>query len=516
MACANITHQPNTFVIPVLERELKLYVPEQSRKGLLDQVAALHPSIQPLHAIYFDTPSRALAKARIALRLRLEGDQWIQTLKAAGPDELSKLEYNHVRPTPTLDLTLYDGIEAAAAVLQHAIALAPRYETHIERHHVRLDCNGSIVEIALDNGVIQAGRYRLPVSEIEFELIDGDVSSIFQLGAQWLEQFGLVIDLRSKSERGDILAQVVDSGATSDEALHTALYQAYRLHSHAFPAIHDLQQGYVDSALLYLGQIIRNASLLAGIDGHDADEEHQATHLALMRVGMRRLRSCRRLFSPWMSTAEQAATREMRPFFALFGEARDSDLLSLETLPRLMLAGLPGPALVLPTTASTSAEIQQLAASTSFQRCLLNNLAQLLSGQSLMTEETNAVQAKPYLALHAVLRAQLQSIQLRSQNFAELSQRQQHRLRNRIKTLRYCLEFLGTSSHRPLYDALRNTQHFLGKITDCDVTHEWCLQNLDDVEQRYWALGWLTATRQHYVKQAKKVLKQLLHTAYPE
>ncbi|MGG4605470.1 CHAD domain-containing protein [Paenalcaligenes sp. Me131] len=516
MACANITHQPNTFVIPVLERELKLYVPEQSRKGLLDQIAALNPSIQPLHAIYFDTPSRTLAKTRVALRLRLEGEQWIQTLKAAGPDELSKLEYNHVRPTPTLDLTLYDNLPAAAVVQQHAAQLAPRYETRIERHHVRMDCAGSIVEIALDNGVIQSGHVELPVNEIEFELIEGDVASIFQLGAQWMEQFGLIIDLRSKSERGDILAQVVNCGATSSEAVHDALYQAYRLHTHAFPTIHNLQQGYVDSALLYLGQIIRNASLLAGIDGHDADEEQQATYLALMRVGMRRLRSCRRLFSPWMSTAEQAATREMRPFFAMFGEARDSDLLSLETLPRLMLAGLPGPALVLPTTASTSAEIQQLAASSLFQRSLLNNLAQLLSGQSLVEEENHNTQPKPYLALHAVLRAQLQSIQLRSQNFAELSQRQQHRLRNRIKTLRYCLEFLGTSSHRPLYDALRNTQHFLGKITDCDVTHEWCQQHLDDPEQRYWALGWLTATRQHYVKQAKKVLKQLVHAAYPE
>lgn len=501
----------------MLERELKLYVPEQSRKGLLAQIATLNPSIQPLHAIYFDTPTRALAKARVALRLRREGDQWVQTLKAAGPDELSKLEYNHARPDATLDLSLYQHTAAAESVLQHEAALTPRYETCIERHYVRLQHEGSTVEIAVDNGYIQAGGYQLPVSEIEFELIEGKVASIFQLGSQWLEQFGLIIDLRSKSERGDILAQAADAGANSIESWHSALYQAYRLHTHAFPSITTLQQGYVDSAVLYLGQIIRNAALLAGIDGHEADEEQQANYLALMRVGMRRLRSCRRLFSPWMSTAEQAATREMRPFFALFGEARDSDLLSLETLPRLMLAGLPGPALVLPTTASTSAEIQQLAAHSDFQCCLLNNLAQLLSGQSLLPpEHSDTPQPKPYLALHAVLRAQLQSIQLRSQNFAELSQRQQHRLRNRIKTLRYCLEFLGTSSHRPLYDALRNTQHFLGKITDCDVTHDWCLQNLDDAAQRNWALGWLTATRQHYVKQAKKVLKQLVQSSYPE
>src|SRR3546814_16680537 len=65
----------------MLERELKLYVPEASRIGLKKALTQLGATELALNARYFDTENRDLAKAGIALRLRQEGDQWVQTVK---------------------------------------------------------------------------------------------------------------------------------------------------------------------------------------------------------------------------------------------------------------------------------------------------------------------------------------------------------------------------------------------------------------------------------------------------
>src|SRR3546814_15262913 len=39
------------------------------------------------------------------------------------------------------------------------------------------------------------------------EQISGDTANLFRLGHDWLKKYGLIIDLRSKAERGDTLAQ---------------------------------------------------------------------------------------------------------------------------------------------------------------------------------------------------------------------------------------------------------------------------------------------------------------------
>src|SRR3546814_4358833 len=56
----------------MLERELKLYVPEASRIGLKKALTQLGATELALNARYFDTENRDLAKAGLALRLRQE------------------------------------------------------------------------------------------------------------------------------------------------------------------------------------------------------------------------------------------------------------------------------------------------------------------------------------------------------------------------------------------------------------------------------------------------------------
>lgn len=123
----------------MLEQELKFFVPENARPGLLTAFDAVRTGSITLNAIYFDTPERDLARSSIALRLRKEGEQWVQTVKLLGPDTLSRIEINHPRPGPELDLDLYQDTPAQAPLARYAGQIQARYQTRIQRELALID-----------------------------------------------------------------------------------------------------------------------------------------------------------------------------------------------------------------------------------------------------------------------------------------------------------------------------------------------------------------------------------------
>jgi inorganic triphosphatase YgiF len=183
-----------------------------------------------LRARYFDTPQRHLGHAAMALRLRQEGERWVQTLKGRGDGMLKRLEHEVVLddiPTsavPALDLSRHDGTPAGAALRRalgdQADALACRYETDVWRTlgHVEIGPGpagtqvGTTVELALDLGEIRAGSAVWPLQELEFELKAGPVDGLLALARDWVGQHGLWLDVRSKAERGERLASAVVVG----------------------------------------------------------------------------------------------------------------------------------------------------------------------------------------------------------------------------------------------------------------------------------------------------------------
>jgi inorganic triphosphatase YgiF len=247
--------------VPVVEIELKFQLPAGALAAIRAEVMAAGGQVLALRAAYLDTPERHLAAARAALRLRLEGEHWVQTLKAQGASAMHRLEHNvPCEPAPdggrpALSLARHLGTPAAKALATalglseaafEAVArsgatagLALTFETDIQRTLARVPHAGSLVELALDEGAIRAEPGRsLPVCELELELCEGEVAGLIALASTWVQRHGLWLDVRSKAERGECLARGLAcsaatppqpaslAGDASPEACRLAIQQA--------------------------------------------------------------------------------------------------------------------------------------------------------------------------------------------------------------------------------------------------------------------------------------------------
>lgn len=493
----------------MLERELKLSIPLLQQIHVAAAVQSLtQTSSLRLAAQYLDTQQRDLARQGAALRLRLEGDTWVQTLKMRGTDALSHVEYNHIRPAATLDLSLYE--HTAASALFHGLngALVLRYQTQVQRTTALITTPNAVIELALDLGVIEAKAHELPISEIEFELKSGDMADVFNIASTWLNQFGLLIELRTKSERGAALYDYAqanpDIAPLDGSAAALAIAQEpYRLPPMTATSKPEASQAYTQGGSTFLSQIIRNAALVSAIDDIAAPTALQAKYLMLMRVGMRRLQSCRQLFKPWLSQGEKQLAKQLRTYYKQFGVWRDKDMLGLELQPRLLRAGLPK---VKKTKVpkNTKHTAQELAASPAFQTLLLRSLARFILNQDLLSTVDTSTQIEQKVQRR--LEKWLKNIQEMGLQFDELSPHAQHQLRNKIKRLRYNLEVMGYSEKTPLYLALAAAQDQLGDLSDAYVAKAWYKKHSANQEQKQFAYTWL---KEKIIKKQAKSKKAL-------
>jgi triphosphatase len=505
----------------MLERELKLHVPAAGRGGLEKDLKQLGAAEIALHACYFDTDNRDLAKAGIALRLRREGKQWVQTVKAPGPDELSRIEINHKRPGPQLDLSVYAGSPLEPLLAPWGTALVLRYETRIKRLTFQQDTGEGIVELAYDRGWIKAGGLQLAVHELELEQISGDTANIFKLGRVWLDKYGMVVDLRSKAERGDALAQAAHihgkdtgpkGGKMLPEPVLAQLLKARRAEPVALEPTASPQQTYLRCANECLNQIIRNAAFLAGVDSPPDNQEMRVHYVHQLRVGMRRLRSCWKFFGKWVDLGESLPLDDVRRYFSLLGQTRDQDVVHLTIAPRLVKAGMPA-LLEPPSQHDTRAnDMRALAGSVEFQSFLLNLLERLLErGKNANDDPGNAKALGKQLSNR--LNKWLKRACDAGEHFRQLPEEAQHDLRKDVKRLRYSLEFssslLKTKRLLVIRDALALAQEKLGQLNDLYVAQAYYQALSASQANALFALGWLKAAQEHKQAEAQAAFKEL-------
>ena len=200
----------------MIEVELKFQISEARRNALLKAVDPKKSEVIQLQAKYFDTPDRLLSQHGVALRQRLEGTRWIQTLKAAGKSHLHRFEDNidlgELDQAPALDLSIYDQNEQAKTILANALGaqkdkLQLQFETDIQRTLRVMNYEDAEIEVAVDIGEVRTLDKKQEIHEVEFELKSGSIESLLAFSFEWVKKYQLWLDVRSKAEFGNLLVQ---------------------------------------------------------------------------------------------------------------------------------------------------------------------------------------------------------------------------------------------------------------------------------------------------------------------
>ena len=477
------------------ETELKFQVPLAARAAVQRAVATPTAQTTRLRARYFDTADRRLASAGVALRLRQQGRQWVQTVKGRQAGLSQRLEHEVVLPAGPADLDLHrhDGTPAGDA-LRKALGddgapLQLLFETDVRRCHRVLRSGRGRIELALDVGSLRAGNRRVPVWELEFELLQGPLQGLVDLAARWVQRHGLWLDVCSKAERGSLLAGGLPvSPATG--------YRPPRLQPQQ--PVESALRAMMASAL---GQLLPNASALAAGLG-------QPEHLHQLRVGLRRLRSVMRLFGDREPEAAMARwSEELAVLFRRLGASRDRDALHAGVLAELAAAG--GPMLM---GADAAGETGPSTVATLLQEpstvCLLLQLLAQAEGETTDPAAPGEA-AVAEVAAHRLRRLH-RRLKAEAGAFNELEVDQQHRLRRHIKRLRYGVE--ATQSLWPdkvvrrYLAGLRPLQDALGAYNDVLVA-QTVLTFTDDAAGGF-ARGWLAARQAQAFEAACSALQQ--------
>lgn len=158
---------------------------------------------------YFDTADFQLAAAHCSLRLRDDGKHRVQTLKVPSdrPDARHEFEREVIAVRPELSgeekASLPVGLRDSWARLQ----LEPVFTTTYRRLAWEVKQGESLIEVALDRGMITAGTAQAPISEVELELKSGRETDVLALAAELGKHVSLLPLAETKSSRGARLAR---------------------------------------------------------------------------------------------------------------------------------------------------------------------------------------------------------------------------------------------------------------------------------------------------------------------
>lgn len=197
------------------ETEIKLRVSRETLAALRE-----HPLLKKrnksgwsrheLFNQYFDTPERDLAHARVALRLRKDGDAIIQTLKTRGQSVAGLSERNEFDwplEKAKLDLKKLDDTcwPAALAELDKK-TIKPLFTTDFVREKAEIAWGRGkariVLEAALDLGKVVSGKQSEEICELELELREGEPAGLLELACELAATLPLMPCDISKAERG--------------------------------------------------------------------------------------------------------------------------------------------------------------------------------------------------------------------------------------------------------------------------------------------------------------------------
>lgn len=444
------------------EVELKLALPESAQRAFLRQPLlkrAVARKSARLVNLYYDTPTLQLHRQGIALRLRRQGGQWLQTVKCAGSSAagLSSRPEWEVPYGGQFDFSVVDDAEVRRRLDDDRLRarLAPVFETNFLRTTWRIEpAPGVSLLLAFDRGWTAAAGRHEAISEVEIEIVAGAAADVFDLARELAQTLPLAPAALSKAERGYRLFRG-DAAAPVKAA-------DVRLTRDMTPLA-----GFRQIVLACLDHLQRNHASAATQD--DPEYIHQ------MRVATRRLRAALRLFEPLLPPELQSKLLPpLRRQMALLGDARDMDVLLGEIAAPVMSSLADEPRLAALVGVITEHRYRQRQAAMQDLRGPHFGQLVLLAGDLLHRPPFDPVEAGAGETLATFADGRIRRLRKKVRRLAQASRVDDpaslHALRIGIKRLRYALEFFaplarGKSLSKKL-ERLTRLQDTLGQIND--------------------------------------------------
>jgi inorganic triphosphatase YgiF len=450
------------------EVELKLTVaPERAddvrRLELVHRLAEKRGRTHRFSTIYFDTPDQALSERGIALRIRAAGRRRLQTIKlpAEGPDGLQvqqELETPVAGDQPEFDKIT--DLRVRRLLVDGGIGhtLAPVFVTEFTRTAWPVRVDGSLIELAFDQGEIRAAGRRLPLSEIELELKEGRPEHIFDLALAVHEALPVTLGQATKAARGFALRDGLRP-------------QPVRATPTGLLASMTAREAFAVGARNCLAQVRANEE--PARLGEDPEGTHQ------LRIGLRRFRALVTAYHDSLApVARDFLSDELRWLQQELNPARDWDVFIATTLEPIFQR-MPGLEACLEAAKELRGRAQQRAVATlaapRYTAFLLRCYSWLATGAWAASEAVALEQPITEFA-GAVLQRRHRRLKKFGGKRAELPEAELHRLRLMAKKQRYVSEFL-----REIYPrrttaryiaALADIQEVLGSLNDALVSRQ--------------------------------------------
>ncbi len=442
------------------ETEVKLVATSAMLKTLRRHADLAGPEgISQLVNTYFDTADGALGAAGATLRIRANPGGREQTLKLAATrgSSVRRNEWSAPATGDTPDPALFPASARTRLIrLLGNCDLQEVAQSRIERTTRRIRFGKSSIEVAFDCGTIEADGRSEEIHELELELERGKLADVLSLATRLPLGPDLSWSLMSKAARCHTLAF-----ATPASAVHA---RAPR-----FARLADAAAGFQTVAWECLGQLLGNYPLV--IAGAAPEAVHQS------RVAIRRLRAACSLFGDLIDDDAAPQLRaELKAVAARLGELRDLDVLTGQVADLAKVAGQDASALVARLElrrADLAGPVQAMLSGAPFQ-ILLFSLAGWIEGGRWRVQFRDIASLPVRTFASRELKRRAGQLRGKDMRLAAMSVAERHKLRIKIKKLRYAVEFFSSlfpqeasgKNRRRFSRELARLQESLGELND--------------------------------------------------
>lgn len=494
------------------ELELKFSLTPTDLETIKSQLSILDlelsdKSDQHLKTAYFDTNDQSLHQEGLSLRVRYVEDSWIQTIKvgngiSSGVSNPFEIEDKLDKPYPDIQFVHDKKIRKKVKKLVAEEPVLKLFETNFHRSsQIAHGADGTEVEIAFDEGVVQTENRSKQICEAELELKTGSPKVLLYIAKKLFSHRAVKFSDISKAETGYEL--INNKNITTIEPLKANIPK--------FKKDCTLQDAVTFIYRSIANQIQKNWDFILLKD--DPEGVHQ------LRVGLRRLRSAIKLFRPIIDTPSlREFDTQARDIGRGLAELRDIDVFLSDILEPAYDARQDDLSFIALRKFLENLRISSLNKVREFLKdskwsnfkLELALLPEILR-TSQKKENLNAFNKPMKRFANNLLRKYWKSLTRYKHNLDDMTIEEFHELRKNLKTLRYSVEIFSSlypqKNLQSFMKSLRILQNKFGFINDVTLIEKIMTmesKNSDALVQR--AGGFLEG---YYAQKNEKMRKSI-------